>query len=112
MQYIHFTAKEREVLLDRLYLHDCLTEVFEGEYESEAVERAATQIAECWLVAGEVGREVLREAVEGSTYYARAHDAHVYDNMSDKEWRAILRRLKSIEKKMEKAGIPARFPRW
>ena len=74
------TPKQKLILLDRLEQPDCLADALEGEYPRDQVESVAVQVADrvkrstqvtgIAVERGSLEGEILRDAFEGSTWWA------------------------------------------
>lgn len=120
---LHFSAKERQVLEDRLTLTDCiseaLTDVFPGDpeppYSKDDAERRATQmLAELethgtLTVDDVLSRDILDDLIDGSTWPYFIADAIENEDMTRSEAAAWRRVFRSIEKKAQVAGVSASY---
>lgn len=124
MTRIRFTKDEAETIDSRLSAPDCiaeaLTDVYPGDpvppYTHAEAMRAADRMHAtltrelCLDFASRVERDVAEDIVDGSVFGYFIADALADGDMMPSEAQRWRRAMRSVERKLARAGIRARFP--
>ncbi len=124
MVTLTFTKREAEILHSRLSAPDCiaeaLTDVYPGDPEPPycradaevAAERLANELEEHnqLTFSDQVERDVIEDAIDGSTFPYFIADAVQDGDMTKAEAAKWRRDMQSICRKLKPHGIDARFP--
>ena len=121
MNQINFTKMESDVVVSRLSVPDCIAEALTDTDETLSYSYAtALDVAQeletelerdnCVTINSAVARDVVADAVDGSTYPYFLDDAVENLDMTSRERAGWRRVLSAIERKLTAHGIDARFP--
>ena len=123
MTQITFTKRESDVMMSRLSVPDCIAEALTDTRHEDApsysyaealtlAEQLETELERDNQVTinSDVARDIVADAVDGSTYPYFLYDAVENLDMTSRERAGWRRVLSAIERKLAAVGIDASFP--
>lgn len=122
LKTVTFTKLEQEIIEHRLDASDALAECLYDTYEwpHEQVELTCERMKACLEEHGavsifeddEVAIEVLRDCVEGSTFFGSMSHAVACGETTKGKALASRKAARAIERKLKAAGVECEFPSW
>jgi hypothetical protein len=116
---LKFTPIESEILRHRLQMSDSMYEVMldsidEVPWTLDQVDERAAKLCQTegieFDLSNDLDRWMLEDCVDGSTFVANIAESRSFGEISKGMALAYFKAAKTIEKKLEDAGIPVTFP--